>query len=156
MALRWRITKSWPAGRHTGSSCTTTSYMTREWNTRRISVINRTTKGKNERMALAATENAKVWTSVRSTYLVVASTRPERRGVRAGGSPGPELLFAGVIVDGGTLAGAATAGAATAGAATAGLATAGGTIVVGGVDKGFWLNPSRVSGVRRRLPEPKF
>ena len=48
-------------------------------------------------MALAATEKAKVWTSVRSTYLVVASTRPEWRGVRAGGSPEPGLDFASAL-----------------------------------------------------------
>src|SRR5580658_4100965 len=119
--------------------------MTRERNTRRISVINRTTKGKNERMALAATENAKVWTSVRSRYLVVANTRPERRGAGAAGFPEARLGFADVSVAGATLAGATTTG----------LATAGGTIV-GGVGTSFWLNRSRVPGFRRRLPEPKF
>src|SRR5580658_7437692 len=102
--------------------------MTRERNTRRITVINRTTKGKNERMALAATEKAKVCTSVRNTYLVVASTRPERRGLRGGGSPDPGLLFAGVTLAGATLSGATLAGATLAGATTTGLATAGGII----------------------------
>jgi hypothetical protein len=102
-------------------------------------------------MALAATEKAKVCTSVRNTYLVVASTRPERRGLRGGGSPDPGLLFAGVTLDGVTLAGATLAGAAT-----TGIATAGGIIAVGGVDTSFWLNRSRVWSFRRVLPEPKF
>jgi hypothetical protein len=34
--------------------------MTREWKTRRITVIISTTNGKNDRIAFAATENAKV------------------------------------------------------------------------------------------------
>src|SRR5579864_2955025 len=59
---------------------------------RRISVISRTTKGKNERMALAATEKAKVCTSVRNRYLAVETIRlvGRRRLVPwagAGGSP---------------------------------------------------------------------
>src|SRR5215469_8900487 len=46
-------------------------------------VIISTTKGKNDRMALAATENAKVWTSVCVRYLTVASNSPAfRRGRR--------------------------------------------------------------------------
>src|SRR5579863_7467055 len=70
--------------------------MTREWKTRRISVISRTTNGKNDRMALAATEKAKVWTSVRSRYFVVASNRPERRrkrGVRSERPSAPDPGF---------------------------------------------------------------
>jgi hypothetical protein len=35
-------------------------------------------KGKNDRMALAATEKAKVWTSVRRRYLTVETDRPKR------------------------------------------------------------------------------
>ena len=58
-----------------------TSDMTRERKTRRISVSISTTKGKKERMALAATEKAKVWTSVRIKYFKVERTRPGgRRG----------------------------------------------------------------------------
>jgi hypothetical protein len=34
---------------------------------------------KNERIAFAATENAKVWTSVRRTYFNVEYTKPERQ-----------------------------------------------------------------------------
>src|ERR1039457_4014183 len=49
--------------------------------TRRITVISRTTKGKNDRIELAATEKAKVWTSVRIRYFTVERTMPcERRG----------------------------------------------------------------------------
>src|SRR2546423_2872980 len=44
-----------------------------------MSVINKTTKGKNERIELAATENAKVCASVRIKYLAVESTSPEER-----------------------------------------------------------------------------
>src|SRR5580693_3663572 len=103
-------------------------------------------------MALAATEKAKVCTSVRNRYLVVASTRPERRGLRGGGSPDPGLLFAGAATDGVTLAGVTPAGATT-----TGLATTGGIIAVGvgGVDTSFWLNPIRGPGFRR-VPEAKF
>src|SRR5271156_6502159 len=92
-------------------------------------------------MALAATENANVWTSVRSRYLVVASTRPERRSVRGGGFPEAGPGFADVTTAGVTLAGAITAA---------------GTIVGGRVDTSFLLNRSRVPGFRRMLPEPKF
>jgi hypothetical protein len=38
------------------------------------------TKGKNERIAFAATENAKVWTSVRKTYFSVEDRSPGRGG----------------------------------------------------------------------------
>ena len=48
-----------------------TSYIAGEWNTRRIRVSKSRTKGKNERIAFAATENAKVWTSVRKRYFSV-------------------------------------------------------------------------------------
>jgi hypothetical protein len=115
-------------------------------------------------MALAATEKAKVWTSVRSTYFVVASTSPERRGVRAGASPDPGPGFAdattagatgtGVTLTGTSLGGAAAAGAATTGAATTGFTTAGGTIVGGGVATSFSSNPSRAPGFRGSPPEP--
>jgi hypothetical protein len=47
-----------------------------------MSVINKTTKGKNERMELAATEKAKVCTSVRRRYLRVENALPEKRGLR--------------------------------------------------------------------------
>src|SRR4051794_30938436 len=55
--------------------------MTREWKTRRIRVIMSTTKGKKDRIAFAATEKAKVWTSVRIRYLTVESSSPEGREV---------------------------------------------------------------------------
>ena len=42
---------------------------------RRIKVSSSSTKGKNERMAFAATENAKVCTSVRITYFTVEDSR---------------------------------------------------------------------------------
>src|SRR6266481_4971431 len=76
-AFRLRITRSCPAGRKSRSSCTTTSYITGEWNTRRIKVMSSSTKGKNESRALAATENANVCTSVRNKYFTVELTTPE-------------------------------------------------------------------------------
>src|SRR5579872_686722 len=53
-----------------------------------MSVINSTTKGKNERIELAATEKAKVCTSVRSRYFAVDTTIPAepRRRRRLGTS----------------------------------------------------------------------
>jgi len=42
-------------------------------------VIISTTKGKKDRIAFAATEKAKVWTSVRIKYLIVESSSPEGR-----------------------------------------------------------------------------
>src|ERR1700735_814716 len=87
MAFRLRMTNSWPAGRESRRNSTRTSYITREWKTRRISVINSTTNGKKDRIELAATENAKVCTSVRSRYLTV-ETSTEGRG-RRGRSAGP-------------------------------------------------------------------
>ena len=42
-------------------------------------VIISTTKGKKDRIAFAATEKAKVWTSVRIKYLIVESKSPEGR-----------------------------------------------------------------------------
>src|SRR5438876_12432600 len=51
-----------------------------------MSIISSMTKGKNERMALAATESAKVCTSVRIRYLTVENTSPENRGLSAGGA----------------------------------------------------------------------
>jgi len=42
-------------------------------------------KGKNDKMALAATENAKVWTSVRKRYLTVETETPERDFAIRGG-----------------------------------------------------------------------
>jgi len=44
-----------------------------------MSVISKTTKGKNERMELAATEKANVCASVRIRYFAVESTSPEER-----------------------------------------------------------------------------
>ena|SRR6476469_7957511 len=68
--------------------------MTREWNTRRITVIISTTNGKKDKIAFAATENAKVCTSVRLKYLTVESTSPgDRRRTRERGG--------GVVSDGG-------------------------------------------------------
>src|SRR5438552_3173056 len=52
--------------------------MTVEWNTRRMMVMSKSTKGKNDRMALAATEKANVCTSVRNKYFTVDSTSPKR------------------------------------------------------------------------------
>src|SRR6266550_3348448 len=98
-ALRLRITKSCPAGRKSRSSCTTTSYITGEWNTLRIRVIRSSTKGKNERRAFAATENANVCTSVRNKYFTVEETAPEYElSARTGGwvglvSAGGAALF---------------------------------------------------------------
>ena len=43
-----------------------------------MTVIMSTTNGKNDRIEFAATEKAKVWTSVRVRYLMVASTSPGR------------------------------------------------------------------------------
>lgn len=40
-------------------------------------VISKTTKGKKERIALAATEKAKVWTSVCKRYLTVEKVNPK-------------------------------------------------------------------------------
>ena len=49
-----------------------------------MSVIIKTTKGKNERIEFAATEKAKVWTSVRIKYLaVVRASMGERRCERS-------------------------------------------------------------------------
>src|SRR5215469_3269185 len=57
--------------------------ITSEWKTRRIRVTIKTTKGKNDRMAFAATEKAKVWTSVCIKYLAVESIKPgDRRRAR--------------------------------------------------------------------------
>src|ERR1700690_3448097 len=42
-----------------------------------MTVISRSTKGKKDRMALAATENANVCTSVRNRYFTVELTNPE-------------------------------------------------------------------------------
>jgi hypothetical protein len=54
----------------------TTPDMTVEWKTCRESIINSNTKGKNDRMAFAATENANVCTSVCNKYFTVESTTP--------------------------------------------------------------------------------
>ena len=43
-----------------------------------MSVINSTTKGKNDRMEFAATEKAKVCTSVRRRYFAVEIAIPEK------------------------------------------------------------------------------
>ena len=45
--------------------------MAGEWNTRKTRVISSKTKGKNDKIALAATENANVCTSVCNRYFVV-------------------------------------------------------------------------------------
>src|ERR1700691_1442377 len=50
--------------------------------TRPVSVISSTTKGKNERIEFAATEKAKVCTSVRRRYLTVETTIPWERPPR--------------------------------------------------------------------------
>src|SRR5450432_3993732 len=42
-----------------------------------MTVMSRSTKGKKDRMALAATENANVCTSVRNRYFTVELTNPE-------------------------------------------------------------------------------
>jgi hypothetical protein len=64
-------------------------------------VISKTTKGKNDRIELAATEKAKVWTSVRIKYLKVERSSPERRR-GAGGTArgGAEAALGGVEVGG--------------------------------------------------------
>jgi hypothetical protein len=62
-----------------------------------MSVINKTTKGKNDRMELAATENAKVCASVRIRYLAVESTRP---AVRFRGRPRREAGGDGLATSG--------------------------------------------------------
>ena len=49
-------------------------------------VISNTTKGKNDRIALAATENANVCTSVRSKYFRVELANPEYCGVSLPGT----------------------------------------------------------------------
>ena len=49
--------------------------MVGEWKTLRINHISRTMKGKNERMALAATEKAKVCASVLARYCRVGQPR---------------------------------------------------------------------------------
>src|ERR1700722_8464860 len=67
--------------------------MTLERKTRRISISISITKGKNARMALAATEKAKVCTSVRIRYFTVESTSPERRGTERGESA---VVFGGI------------------------------------------------------------
>jgi hypothetical protein len=46
-----------------------------EWKTFRTNHIIKTIKGKKERIALAATEKANVWTSVRVRYLSVGNPR---------------------------------------------------------------------------------
>src|SRR2546425_9153495 len=68
--------------------------MTRERNTRRISNIINKTNGKKERIAFAATEKAKVCTSVRIRYLAVERTSPERLR-RGGGGGGGTRVAAG-------------------------------------------------------------
>jgi hypothetical protein len=50
-----------------------------------MSVINSTTNGKNDNIALAATENAKVCTSVRNRYFMVETVIPEGRLRRSKG-----------------------------------------------------------------------
>ena len=67
--------------------------MTVEWNTRRMMVMSKSTKGKNDRMALAATEKANVCTSVRNKYFTVDSTSPKRE-LCAGQVAGADLAGA--------------------------------------------------------------
>src|SRR5262245_36008975 len=76
-ALRLRTMNSWPVGRKSRRSCTMTSYIACERKTLRTSVISRTMNGKKERIALAATLNAYVWTSVRNRYSVVDQPRSD-------------------------------------------------------------------------------
>ncbi|MGB7602465.1 MAG: hypothetical protein WBM24_19335 [Candidatus Sulfotelmatobacter sp.] len=69
-----------------------------------MSVINSTTNGKKDNIALAATENAKVCTSVRSRYFIVEAVIPEGRLRRSKGGDGVALrsvtngLATGVVV----------------------------------------------------------
>src|ERR1035438_7447224 len=53
-----------------------------------MSVISNSSKGKKERIALAATENAKVCTSVRSKYFTVEASSPEESLSPPEGEPG--------------------------------------------------------------------
>src|SRR6476659_10953013 len=69
------MTKSCPVGRWSFSKSTTTLNIVGEWKTLRISHISKTMKGKNERIAFAATENAKVCASVRARYCMVGQPR---------------------------------------------------------------------------------
>jgi hypothetical protein len=56
-------------------------------------VIINTTKGKKDRMELAATENAKVCTSVRKRYFTVATNKlVRRRGAGTERAEGPSLM----------------------------------------------------------------
>ncbi len=63
--------------------------------------MSKTTKGKNDRIELAATEKAKVWTSVRIRYLKVESSSPERRrGLGGTGRGGVDAALDSVEVGG--------------------------------------------------------
>lgn len=50
--------------------------------------------GKKERMALAATENANVWTSVREIYFTVEASNSEYEATAVGG----ELALTGAVI----------------------------------------------------------
>src|SRR5690349_18808559 len=66
-----------------------------------MSVMSKTTNGKNDRIELAATEKAKVWTSVRIKYLKVERSSPERRrGAGGRGRGGVDAALDGVEVGG--------------------------------------------------------
>src|SRR6476469_2173702 len=69
------MTKSCPVGRWSFSKSTTTLNIVGEWKTLRISHISKTMKGKNERIAFAATEKANVCASVRARYCMVGQPR---------------------------------------------------------------------------------
>ena len=55
-----------------------------------MSVSNSSTKGKKESIALAATENAKVWTSVRNKYFAVDASRLDEGFAEGSGGDGSE------------------------------------------------------------------
>src|SRR5882757_10430999 len=70
-----------------------------------MSVIKSVTKGKNDRIELAATENAKVCTSVRNRYFAVETASPGERLRRlpdCGEGPGSAAWGTGVVVGSGT------------------------------------------------------
>src|SRR3954464_7796385 len=76
----------------------TMSFIVLLWKTKRIRVSRTTIKGKNERMTFAATEKAKVWTSVVSKYCAVGHRRAwNERASRIARVLRPGADFAGLI-----------------------------------------------------------
>ena len=69
----FRITKSCPTGRNVFIMSLTTISIAREWNTLLLIVNNNTINGNSDRIALAATLKAYVWTSVRIMYRASAA-----------------------------------------------------------------------------------